>query len=785
MEFVLNETLIKSLNKELSKRKNRVEEGTTTTASRPREAVFFDLIPIQIVPSAIQKEFWAESKSSKKALVIDKTTAAAAGQQVRAGRWSQTKEKTLDGDKRVAAISSSSRRTIVFWISPNPKEYLYGIACFCKASDLSSIPGLEENPDSKLFITDILGWDKKEAVKVKRTTYVKYEKLVTRAEIEAIDEKIALKIEQLKERVRLEVEQANQSLGGLVVEPPAKAGNIITDSQRLLNVLRAHTPSSSGSYQLYHDFFFPVNFSYLTEPTYRSFTKLYTCWEQYGKGQLFTKIRKTESSPIKYLETGFFKLLCNVSSFSGKHLFSIAAQKLTKYFVIEEEIKEYSPKNEQGVTLLSSEWMVKCVFPKISVEYINKILDNEVRQLQLKLKVLLKEESAEYSRMPYGGRSSISKSNLEREITSLQVNRPKAEELKALQGFLKMLSSKCFRKYYQSIFDEANKLILLSFTEVELGEKTNTIGVKDAIISWCSAVFSTISLCIQILRIWPDCPIDLLANNLERLTALSKIEPCTRLLPSVKGEARLLDWVHKNIKPATYFSILNSLELEGLSVKDSYSHQGMFYVGNNLPLPTNSKGQTVELLKRIGGMQLVDTFDMLSTVLSSVSKAEDLAPPPRWRISTFHDYIMKKSWEVKGPGELLPKVLLKEAINLKAESGTKWSFTQPNCSNELAWWGKTVRNCVGSSGYVDSVKKKTRFIIFCFLDDKPCITVNLKLERGSLVVQEIRQPSNQSLDNKTNTEFQTLFSQVLEIITQQNQTKSEHNPKGTNQTQIN
>lgn len=760
MEFVLNETLVESLHKELNKRNRKAVNGSfTDTTPAPRaEAVYLQLIPTEIVDLATQKTLHRDSRTSKKSLTIASAQPVAAGSPIPAvanyGRPSGALSET-----RGAAISANSKRTIAFWISPNPKEYLYGIACFCKSSDTVHLPGGIENSKNELFITDILGWDRKEAIKVKRTTYVRYEKRVTREEIENIDATIEARQEAAEQQTLL---------------TKARIQNTVRISN--MHQLVTYTSSGLGSYNLGHTFFFPVDFGYSNGTIYSYFTERYSDWERYGQTRPFTRIRKSECSPLKYLEDGCSQLLENTGCF-GKRPHTISLRKMIKHFIVEEEVEKHSQKNEYGLTLLSSEWLVKCLFPKIQFDYINEALSKELKSLKAKLKNL----ELEQPQQPVSWSVDTTKiADLKREIQDIQPNWLDKTELECLEARFKILSSKSFRKFYQSIFDEANAIIILRSQDTPIKQVPNSLGVQEVTARWCQAVFLTVSLCLQILKTWPDCPVDLLSNNLDRLAAITKTGLINKLVPVRNNEAIVVEWVRKNLKPHTYFSIVNSLEVEKGRTGNTNTELGSFYASNLFTLPVNAEGRPMQILSSLRSMELIDTFDMLTAVLATVSKIDDLAPPPRWRITTFHDYIMKKSWELKGPGEPLPKVLLKEAINLKAESGTKWSFTQPNCSNELAWWGKTVRNCVGSSGYVERVKNKTSFIIFCFVDDKPSITVNLKLQNGRLIVQEIRQPSNRSLDTQTNAEFQILFNQVLEILTKENE--DGRNSKSSQQT---
>jgi hypothetical protein len=159
-----------------------------------------------------------------------------------------------------------------------------------------------------------------------------------------------------------------------------------------------------------------------------------------------------------------------------------------------------------------------------------------------------------------------------------------------------------------------------------------------------------------------------------------------------------------------------------------------------------------------------DTMSMLNRVLED---KEDLAPPKRWRIADFHDYVQAESWKVQNANEKLPQDLFPEPLRVQI-NGESWSFFQPNDTHQLAMWGQAVRNCVGSaSGYAEGVRKKKHFIVLCMVEGKPQFTIQLKVEGGMMSVDQIKGLSNQNLTIDQRDQYTEAFQQALQLRNQQ------------------
>jgi hypothetical protein len=152
---------------------------------------------------------------------------------------------------------------------------------------------------------------------------------------------------------------------------------------------------------------------------------------------------------------------------------------------------------------------------------------------------------------------------------------------------------------------------------------------------------------------------------------------------------------------------------------------------------------------------------MLTRILEDKPDSE-FAPPKRWRIEEFHDYVQAENWKIKNPNQSLPQDLFPAPVKIELGS-SKWTFFQPIDTHQLGEWGQAVRNCVGNaSGYAEGVRKKQHFIVLCLIDGKPQFTVQLEVNNGSMFVKQIVGLSNSRLSSEQQELYTTAFGQALQ-----------------------
>jgi hypothetical protein len=250
------------------------------------------------------------------------------------------------------------------------------------------------------------------------------------------------------------------------------------------------------------------------------------------------------------------------------------------------------------------------------------------------------------------------------------------------------------------------------------------------------ALFINIS---YVHSIWPECPIDYYQTHLDNLLTICNLRTCSDEL--VKA------WLNKHMPVASFFSIIEKHIQQEANSNTTYS------------LASSRTG-----MKRYWISDWNDTVNMLGNVLEDrQSKGETLAPPKRWRIDEFHDYVQAEAWKVKHVNNSLPQDLFPEPIKVQYENQT-WTFIQPIDTHQLAAWGQAVRNCVGNaSNYADGVRKKKHFIVLAMLDSKPTFTIQLEVDMGMMSVKQIVGVSNSRLDDQQRHDYTESFRLALKL----------------------
>tara|TARA_B100000427_G_C15519806_1_gene599782 strand:- start:1208 stop:3193 length:1986 start_codon:yes stop_codon:yes gene_type:complete len=213
-------------------------------------------------------------------------------------------------------------------------------------------------------------------------------------------------------------------------------------------------------------------------------------------------------------------------------------------------------------------------------------------------------------------------------------------------------------------------------------------------------------------------------------------------------------WLGTNMPIASYVQIITTQYKQKL--KD-YKNSTSRYDGNY-----NEHTETYE----IRFYELNDSFNMLSRLIRE--HGQDFKKPKRWRIAEFHDYVQAESWKLSNANEPLPQDLfpspIKATLDLNgALNIVQMTFFQPRDTHQLAEWGRAVRNCVGSSGYAEKIRKKRNFIVLAMIENQPRYTIQLTLDRGVLHVDQIADVSNARLNEQERSDTEKLFKEALNI----------------------
>ena len=240
---------------------------------------------------------------------------------------------------------------------------------------------------------------------------------------------------------------------------------------------------------------------------------------------------------------------------------------------------------------------------------------------------------------------------------------------------------------------------------------------------------------LYVNNIWPDCPIDYYQNHIEQMVSVD--------FSSYGHRDVTMQWLNKHMPVASFFQIISKYYDKEVAEQKTYPVNGelgihvyRFYEWN-------------------------DTTSMLTRILEDKPDSE-FAPPKRWRIEEFHDYVQAEAWKIKNPNQSLPQDLFPAPVKIELGS-SKWTFFQPIDTHQLGEWGQAVRNCVGNaSNYAEGVRKKQHFIVLCLIDGKPQFTVQLEVNNGSMFVKQIVGLSNSRLSPEQQELYTTAFGQALQ-----------------------
>ena len=298
------------------------------------------------------------------------------------------------------------------------------------------------------------------------------------------------------------------------------------------------------------------------------------------------------------------------------------------------------------------------------------------------------------------------------------------------KSILHILDTPFFRKWIQNKCNES----------IELFNNPDTYTKLSIIQPW-NTIFHLCKQIKTIHNIWKDaCPLDYYQTN---LNALLGITCCSGY--SVKYA---YPWLVEHMPVASFFTLINKFYETKEAERLAYPN------GNHRYYMEHTIGMYVYSFR-----DLEDTLSMLGKVIEDKG---ELAPPKRWRITEFHDYVQAEAWKISNTNEKLPQDLFPEPIKVQ-HNAQHWTFIQPIDTHQLAAWGQAVRNCVGNAtNYAEGVRKKQHFIVLCMIDNKPQFTVQLKVSMGMMTVDQIAGISNARLTEEQRESYTKVFGQALQ-----------------------
>jgi len=294
-----------------------------------------------------------------------------------------------------------------------------------------------------------------------------------------------------------------------------------------------------------------------------------------------------------------------------------------------------------------------------------------------------------------------------------------------------VMQEKLSKPWFKRYINEQCQLIINTFND----PATET---KKEISSIHKRLMHTLGWILDILDIYPDCPMDYLQTGIQTNMFLSVGR--IYAMHYYGNDSLLKEWLTANLPIASLFNMINKF------IEDEK--------------PSNAYKDRQLDCYMITFYSFRDTMDMIVNVLTA---GKELTPPRRWRYTEFHDHVQAEAWKISNPNQKLPQDLFPAPVKVKLDDKT-WTFIQPIDTHQLAQWGQAVRNCVGSaSTYANNVKAKKEFLVLCLVDNKPQFTVQLKVSNGVMDVVQIAGVSNASLLSEEREQYQSRFAEALKI----------------------
>lgn len=205
---------------------------------------------------------------------------------------------------------------------------------------------------------------------------------------------------------------------------------------------------------------------------------------------------------------------------------------------------------------------------------------------------------------------------------------------------------------------------------------------------------------------------------------------------------QLMSWIRDSITPQMFVHwILDQVTLQQGKNPDDYRYD------STLP-------DTLSMMRRIFEYRTGGRLDKDDKIF------ED---PKRWRLEETHNHFSKLILLIDNKLTPLPQDLIPQPRVFQTDKGTVRMF-QPATNHEVIYWGKAVRNCVGSAGYDQRVLKKEAFLVFAELDGKPWLTSLLTLNTGKLHVGQTVSPRNGLLDPEETALYYSCLGESLKEL---------------------
>ena len=255
--------------------------------------------------------------------------------------------------------------------------------------------------------------------------------------------------------------------------------------------------------------------------------------------------------------------------------------------------------------------------------------------------------------------------------------------------------------------------------------------------------------CYEITKLYPDINVDFLISRYDLIVETT--------FSCRSGPHNGMAWMQAHLPLESFFNMLGKFHASSTEELNKAHHLLTYRLEERMNRPRFFWRNFEDTLNMVNQIVVYNNAIPEGAVITNNAPAKLDPMPRRWRMDEWHDHVMGETWKIKNPKVDLPQKLFPEPIKVN-----NFTFIQPIDTHQLSMWGQAVRNCVGSHGYADGIKKFKHLIVLAMIDGKPRYTIQLNVDNGVMSVVQMTDLSNSRLSDEQRAELEDAFKLALQ-----------------------
>ena len=258
-----------------------------------------------------------------------------------------------------------------------------------------------------------------------------------------------------------------------------------------------------------------------------------------------------------------------------------------------------------------------------------------------------------------------------------------------------------------------------------------------------------LNTCYEITKLYPNINIDFLISRYDLIVETT--------FNCRSGPHNGMAWIQEHLSPESFFNMLGKFHALATEEHNENHHMYQFRIEERMKRPRFFWRDFEDTLNMVNQIVVYNNATPEGAVITNNAPAKLNPMPRRWRMNEWHDHVMGETWKIKNPKVDLPQHLFPQPIKVN-----NYTFIQPIDTHQLSQWGQAVRNCVGSHGYAEGIKKFKHLIVLAMIDGKPRYTIQFTVDNGSMNPVQIADLSNKRLNDEQRAELEDTFNLALQ-----------------------